>query len=168
MTSDLGLDINEDFEENSPHQEGIISETYHRPDKSQLLEPSELADMINTINLVQKYLPKQRDIDRSLKIIQRKVLKDVHLPVTIKVLQVGYLNGLYFKDIYLYLAQNKLPSFKSTIHKVEVLTKRFILLDSLLFKLITMSEKETALLAIPEICADKTITLYQSSLFVEH
>ena len=48
-----------DFEENSQYQEGIISEIYQRPDKSQLLVPPELADLINTNNVVQKYLPKQ-------------------------------------------------------------------------------------------------------------
>ena len=42
------------------------------------------------------------------------------------------------------------------------------MLDSLLFKLITTPEKETALLAIPEMCTDKIITLYHSSLFVGH
>ena len=30
----LEQDINTDFEENSPHQEGVISEIYQRPDKS--------------------------------------------------------------------------------------------------------------------------------------
>ena len=44
--------------------------------------------------------------------------------------------------------------------------EKYNLLDSLLFKLVTTSEKETALLAIPEICADKIITFYHSSLFV--
>ena len=72
MTLDLDLDINKDFEENSPYQEGIILETYQRPDKSQLLEPPELADLINTNNPVQKYLPKQH-IDKILKIIQKGV-----------------------------------------------------------------------------------------------
>ena len=66
----LDLEIHRDFEENSLYQEGIISEIYHRPDKSQLLEPPELADVINTNNIVQKYLPKQTDIDKILKIIQ--------------------------------------------------------------------------------------------------
>ena len=95
---DLDLEINKDFEENSPYQEGIISEVYQRPDKSQLLEPPELADLVNTNNIVQKYLPKQTDIEKILKIIQRKVLKGTHLPVTIKEIQVGYLNNPYFKD----------------------------------------------------------------------
>ena len=38
-------------------------------------------------------------------------------------------------------------------------------MDSLLFKLLTMPEKEMVLLANPEICADKIITLYHLSLF---
>ena len=81
---DLDLGINKDFEENSPYQEGIISEIYQRPDRSQLVEPPELADLVNTNNIVQKYLPKQTDIDQISKIIQRKVLKGTLLPVTIK------------------------------------------------------------------------------------
>ena len=81
---DLDLEINKDFEENSLYQEGIISEIYQRLDNSQLLEPPELADLINTNNIIQKYLPKQTDIDKILKIKKRKVLKGTHLPVTIK------------------------------------------------------------------------------------
>ena len=103
-----------------------------------------------------------------MKIIQRKVLKGTHLPVTIKEIQARYLNSPYFKDIYLYLAQNRFPGSKSAIHKIEVLGERYILLDSLLFKLITIPEKETALLAIPEMYADKIITLYRISLFAGH
>ena len=41
-----------------------------------------------------------------------------------------------------------------------------MLLDLLLFNLVTTSEKETALLVIPEICTNRIITLYHSSLFV--
>ena len=37
-----------------------------------------------------------------------------------------------------------------------------------MLKLVTMPEKETALLTMPEICADKIITLYHSSLFAGH
>ena len=52
--------------------------------------------------------------------------------------------------------------------KVENLAERFILLDSLLFKIITTPERGTALLAMPEICTDKIITLYHTSLFTGH
>ena len=59
-----------------------------------------------------------------------------------------------------------MPSKRNAICKVEVLSEKFVLLDSLLFKIIP--DKEKALLAIPEICADKIITLYHASLFAGH
>ena len=63
----------------------------------------------------------------------------------------------------MYLSQNKLPSSKAAIRKVETLAEQYILLDSLLFKI--TPEEETAVLAILERCADKIIMLYHSSLF---
>ena len=48
------------------------------------------------------------------------------------------------------------------------MAENFVLLDSLLFKLVTMPEKEKALLAIPKICVDKIIALYHVSLFAGH
>ena len=117
---------------------------------------------------MQKYLPKQTNIDKILDIIKRKVLKGTHLPLTIKEIQAVYLNSLYFKDICKYLAHNELPSKRCAIHKVETLSEKFILLDSLLFKLITTPGKAKALLAIPEVCTDKIIILYHVSLFAGH
>ena len=113
-------------------------------------------------------MPKQTDIDKILDIIKRKVLKGTHLPLTIKEIQSGYLSTLYFKDIYIYLAHNRLPSKRVAMGRVEMLVEKYIMLDSLLFKLTTIPGKETALLAIPEVCADKIIALYHSSLFAGH
>ena len=49
-----------------------------------------------------------------------------------------------------------------------MLVEKYILLGFLLSKLVTTPDKETALLAIPETCADKIITLHHSSLFAGH
>ena len=138
---------------------------YERLDRSYFKEPSELKDLIDTTKLVEKFLPKQTDKDKILDMIKRKVLKGTDFPITIKEIKAGYLTSPYFKDLYLYLAQNKLPSKRSAIHKAETSAERLILLDSLLFKLVTIPDRETALLAIPEICMDKIITLYHTSLF---
>ena len=121
--SDLNPEINMDFKENSLFQKDVISETYQRTAKSYIQEPQELHSLINTGKLVQKFLPKQADIDTILKIIQWKVLKGTHLPVTVKEIQAGYLIRPYFKDLHLYLAQNKLISKKTVICKVETLAK---------------------------------------------
>ena len=104
-------------------------------------------------NLVQKFLPKQTDIDKLLHVIQRKVLKNTNLPVEIKEIQAGYLHSPYFKDLYQYLSQNKLPHSKMAIKKLEALLEKYILLDALLFRI--NPEKEAAVLAIPEECVDR-------------
>ena len=111
-------------------------------------------------------MPKQTDIDKILDVIQRKVLKGTHLPAEIKEIQAGYTYSPYFKDLYLYLSQNKLPSSKSAIRKLETLSEKYVLLDSLLFRI--SPEKETTVLAIPETCTEKIITLYHKSLFAGH
>ena len=92
----------------------------------------------------------------------------MHLPLTIKEIQAGYLASTFFKDLYKYLAQNVMPHKRHARHKVEALAESFILLDSLLFKLVMIPGKEKTLLAIPENCVDKIIELYHTSLFVGH
>ena len=123
---------------------------------------------MNTAKLVQKYLARQGDIDKTLDVIKRNVLKGTHLPLTIKEIQAGYLTILHFKDIYRYLAQNILPRKRHARHKVENLSDRYVILDSLLFKINPTPGKEKALLAIPEVCADKIIMLYHTPLFAGH
>ena len=58
----MGIDV--EFEENLPHQEGLISEIYQRPDKSYFQEPKDLESLVGTSKIVQKLLPKQAHIDK--------------------------------------------------------------------------------------------------------
>ena len=108
-----------------------------------------MKDLIDTTKLNQKFLPKQTDIDKILDIIKRKVLKGLHLPLIIKEIQAGYLNSPSFKDLYLFLSQNKLPSKRSSTKKVETLAESFVLLDSLIFNLVMMPDKEAAVFKNP-------------------
>ena len=86
-----------------------------------------MGDLINKGNLIHIYLPKQTYIDKILEIIQRKVLKGTHMPVEIREIQARYLHSPYFKDLYLYLSQNKVPSSKSVIKKIEALAEKYII-----------------------------------------
>ena len=129
---DINPNINFDFKENSLFQEGVMSETLQRLDKSFFQDPRELGDLVNKGNLVHKHLPKQTDIDKILKVIQRKVLKGTHLPVEIKEVQGDTYRAHILKT---YLSQNKLPSSRVAIRRIETLAERYILLDFLLFKI---------------------------------
>ena len=52
------------------------------------------------------------------------------------------------------------------IKRVETLAEKYIHLGSLLFKI--NSKRETAVLAVPEVCIDRMITLYHTNLFAGH
>ena len=66
--------------------------------------------------------------------MERKILEGTQLPMTIKEIQ-GYLTNPYFVNMYLYLAQNNLPSSKAAIRQVEAQKERYLLLDLLLFRI---------------------------------
>ena len=51
---------------------------------------------------------------------------------------------------------------------MKALAEKSILLDLLLFKIVFKPNKEATALAIPEVCANKIISLYHSSLFAGH
>ena len=91
------------------------------------------------------------------------MLKGTHLLVEIQKVQAGYLHSPYFKEIYQYLSQNKLPHSKLAIKKLEALSREICFARLSVVRI--YPDKETAVLAIPEACTDKIITLYHKSLF---
>ena len=56
--TEINPDINFDFEENSPFQEGVMSESFQRPDKKYFEKLHELQNLIHTGNLVQRFITK--------------------------------------------------------------------------------------------------------------
>ena len=105
-----------------------MSETFQRPDKSFFQNPKELEDLINEENLVHKYLPKQTDIDKIQEVIQRKVLKKALICLwKLKKFKQDICVAHIFKDLYLYLLQNKLPSSKLAMRKLETIAEKICL-----------------------------------------
>ena len=162
-------EIRTDIEESSPYQESPYDETILRPTDKDLMIPPSLESQIKKEVIVHKFLPKQIDLERLLKHIQKKILKGTHLSTSVKDIKVGYLTSAHFKDIYLYLAQNTLPRSKSAIRRIETLSEKYLLLDDLLFK-ISKSETEypEPKLCIPESCVDAILDLYHSSILAGH
>ena len=68
-------DLNMDLEENAPQQEGIINEVYERPRKEYLLESPELQAQVDSKNMVQRYFPKQVDLDKIQETFSKKGIK---------------------------------------------------------------------------------------------
>ena len=101
-------------------------------------------------------------LDKILKIIKRKVLKGAHLLVTIK------RNPSRIFNQPLHQTRIPIPSTEIknlAIRRTEAFAERYLQLSSLLFRLNTTPDKEAAVLAIPENCTERLITLCHSSLF---
>ena len=91
--------------------------------------------------MIHKSLPKQTDLFKIIKLIERKVLKGTHLPMTMKEIQAGYLINPSLKNIYLNLAQNTLPSSKAAVRQFKTQKEKYLLLDMLLFKIQTTHDQ---------------------------
>ena len=115
-----------DSEENAPQQEGIIHEVYERPGKEYLQESPELHSQVNDKNVVQRCLHKQAEMDKILKVIHNKILKGMHLLVTVNEIQVVYLNSPYSKDVYLHSVCNKLPSHKVAVRRTKKSAEKYM------------------------------------------
>ena len=96
------------------------------------------------------------------------MLEGTHVSMTIKEIQAGYVTNPYFINMHLYLAQNKLPSSQVAIRQVETQAEKYLLGDSLLFRIHTYHKEQNSVLCIPESCVDYILDLYHNLLFGAH
>ena len=81
--------------------------------------PQALEKVIDPTKVTHRFLPQQGEIERLIKQINRKVLRDTKLPISLKDLKAAYLNSPHYKDIYLYLLQNRAPLNKGEARRLE-------------------------------------------------
>ena len=79
------------------------------PTDEDFVLPPPLESLLDKAKMAYKFLPKQGDIDRLIAKINKKVLRDTNLCVDLGDLKADYLISAHFRDIYLYLLQNRMP-----------------------------------------------------------
>ena len=102
--------------------------------------------------------------------INRKVLRNIHLPLTLRDLKAAYLQSPQFRGIYVYLAQNRMPKSREDAKCIVLASQDYMLLDSLLFKIIPdkICDEPTCILCIPTSKVDILLDAYHSSLIGGH
>ena len=116
-----------------------------------------------------KFLLKQGDVDKLLKQIDQKVLRDTNLSVSLKDLKTAYLSSPHFRDIYLYLMQNRMPILASAARRLETNARNYMIIDGLLFKITVGNNGELEpLLCIPTSKVNVLLDRYHSSLMGRH
>ena len=110
-----------------------------------------------------KFLPKQGDIDRLIVKINKKVCVDL------RDLKAAYLTSPHFRDIYLYLLQNRMPLGKGAAKRLDQNARNYLILDGLLFKIQLDGEgKLDTVLCIPTSEVHILLNAYYSSLLGGH
>ena len=135
------------------------------PTEEDFVLPPPLESLLDKAKMAYKFLPKQGDIDRLIAKINKKVLRGTNLCVDLKDLKAAYLTSPHFRDIYLYLLQNRMPLGKGVAKRLDQNTRNYLILDGLLFKILDDGEGNLdTVLCIPTSKVHILLNAYHSSL----
>ena len=139
------------------------------PTEEDFVLPPPLESLLDKAKMVYKFLPKQGDIDRLIAKINKKVLRDTNLCVDLRDLKAAYLKSPHFRDIYLYLLQNRMPLGKGAAKRLHQNARNYLILDGLLFKIQDDGEGNLdTVLCIPTSKVHILLNAYHSSLLGGH
>ena len=139
------------------------------PTEEDFVLPPPLESLLDKAKMAYKFLPKQGDIDRLIAKINKKVLRDTNLCVDLRYLKAAYLTSPHFRDIYLYLLQNRIPLGKGAARRLDQNARNYLILDGLLFKILDDGEgKLDTVLCIPTTKVHILLNAYHSSIIGGH
>ena len=118
----------------------ILDPEIRIPTEEDFVLPPPLESLLDKAKMAYKFLPKQGDIDRLIAKINKKVLRDTNLCVDLRDLKAAYLTSPHFRDIYLYLLQNRMPLGKGAAKRLDQNARNYLTLDGLLFKILENGE----------------------------
>ena len=97
------------------------------------------------------------------------MLRDTNLCVDLRDLKAAYLTSPHFRDIYLYLLQNRLPLGKGAAKRLDQNARNYLILDGLLFKILDDGEGNLdTVLCIPTSKVHILLNAYHSSILGGH
>ncbi len=117
-----------------------------------------------------RHSPKQTAINKILKVIQSKALKDYHLPIHARELKKEQSLDPNFKDIILYIDSKVLACKKEAQRRVIRESESHITIEGIMFRISVTSDKEDCklTLCIPECLTPRMINQYHDSLLSCH
>ena len=152
-----------------PIQEAQIEAMFRAPEPGDFVLPPALSEHTKGKPMVAQNLPKQSEIDKLLKQLNRKILTQTRYPSSLKDLEAAYCDSAAFKDIYQFLRYNRLPSNRRLAKKVEASAQDYYVLGTLLFKYINQKSGDTeAVLCIPPSKIDFILDMYHGILIGGH
>ena len=117
-----------------PFAKDTVEPVFKRPEMTDFEIPPVLEEMIPDGSLIHKHLPKQANIDKILTQINRKYLKRMHLPCSLKDMQAAYMQSPHFCDIYNAIMFNRYPKHRKAIEKLQqAMLSQYVVQGGLLY-----------------------------------
>ena len=139
------------------------------PQLKDFIPPQSLDKVVDLSKTAYKFLPKQGEIDRLLKHIEKKVLRDINISNELRDLKAAYMESPHFRDIYINLMNGKVPFNKGATRRMENSVRDYMTLDGLLFKIVPCRKDDyETVLCIPTSKAHILMDMYHSSLIGGH
>ena len=156
-----GIDLGE--------EEEILDPEVQAPNEEDFIKPPPLEELVNPTKIKQTFIPCQGELTMLLKQINTRILRSTHLVNDLHDLKAAYLTSPHFRDIYIYLNQNKVPLNRLAARRIEINSHNYMLLDGLLFKILdTGVEDSMTVLCIPTSKAHVLMKYYHSSIMGGH
>ena len=117
-----------------PFMEDTVELIFKKPEITDFEIPPVLEEMIPDGSSIHKHLPKQADIDKILTQINRKYLRRMHLPCSLKDMQAAYMQSPHFRDIYNAIMFNRYPKHRKEIEKLhQAMLSQYVIQGGLLY-----------------------------------
>ena len=145
----------------------IIEHQHDRPSSEDVQDSHPLLDNVDKIICI--HIPNQAQLDKMMKVIKRKILRDFNLPFTTQQFAMAQQTSSIYKPIYDFISNSILPSDKKAARSITLRAEQYIICNNLIFRLFFQHDGDFVLqLAIPESYIDKLICRYHDSLLASH
>ena len=117
--------------------------------------PQALVPIDTLLSIICKHIPRQSDIDKTVKSIETCVIHGLELPIQAQDLIKAYQTSTHFCDIYQYITDGKLPSSSKAQNCIRAEALNYVISNNFLFRIdmrkdIDIDKGNLFLLVIPE------------------
>ena len=152
-----------------PLHETSVEAMFRAPELKDFTLPPTLSQHLEGKTILAQTMPRQTEIDRLMRQINRKILTQTRLPSSMKDLEAAYCGSSAFKDVFQYLRYNKLPSNRNLSKKVQTTAQDYYVIGSILFKYITLKTGELdSVMCIPPSKMDNILDYYHDKIIGGH
>ena len=152
-----------------PFHETSVEAMFTPPEMKDFTLPPTLQQYTKNQNFIAQTMPRQTEIERLLKQLNRKVLRETRFPSSLKDMEAAYNNSAAFRDVYHYLRYNKLPPNRRLSVKIQANAQDYFLFGCLLFKQVHHKDQDTtSVLCIPPSKIDTLLDYYHSTIVGGH